>query len=314
MAKAIIFPGQGSQTVGMGKALYETYPCARHIFEEVDSTLNYNLSRLMFEGPEEELRLTKNTQPALMATSLAVLSVLKKEGKWQPEEQVKFVAGHSLGEYSALASVKSFSLADTTKLLRIRGKAMQEAAGENPGSMAAVLGLDLQTVHNIVKKSSEKGTCVIANDNCQGQVVISGSKNAVEYAIKLAKEQRAKRCVLLPVSAPFHCPLMKPAAEKMKEALSEVDCSAPLIPLISNITAAPVDTSTEIKDLLIQQVCGMVRWRESVEYMAKTGITTFIEVGSGQVLSGLVRRISPEAKRYSLSTPKDIETFLNEEA
>lgn len=313
MARAIIFPGQGSQTVGMGKSLYETYPCARSIFQEIDNILDQNLSRLMFEGPEEELRLTENTQPALLATSLAVLSVLETEGKWHIEKKAKFVAGHSLGEYAALASVDSFSLADTARLLKIRGKAMQEAAGPNAGSMAAILGLDIDIINDIVQQASKKGTCVIANDNCQGQVVISGSSEAVKNGIKLATEAKAKRCVLLPVSAPFHCPLMAPAAEKMKTALSTVPCSDPIIPVISNITARPILKSEKIKDLLVQQICGMVRWRESVDYMSNSGITTFVEVGTGQVLNGLVRRIAPQAKRYSLSTPESIETFLKTE-
>jgi len=313
MGQAFVFPGQGSQAVGMGKALAETYPQARAVFAEVDDTLGQKLSALMFEGPEAELTLTANTQPALMAVSLAVIRVLEAEAGLDLARDAAFVAGHSLGEYSALAAAGSLSLADTTRLLRLRGSAMQAAVPPGVGAMAALLGLDYETGVAVAKQAMEEqgggATCQIANDNGGGQVVASGSKAAVERAMEIAKTKGAKRALLLPVSAPFHCALMQPAADVMADALAKVEIKAPKVPLVSNVLAAPVEDAKDIRGLLVAQVTGTVRWRESVTYMASKGATVFVECGSGKVLTGLLKRIVDTAAGVSIGTPADIDAF-----
>ncbi len=312
MGQAFVFPGQGSQAVGMGKTLAETYPQARAVFAEVDDTLGQKLSTLMFEGPEAELTLTANAQPALMAVSLAVLRVLEAEAGLDLARDAAFVAGHSLGEYSALAAAGSLSLADTARLLRQRGSAMQEAVPFGVGAMAALLGLDYETGVAVAKQAMEEqsgGVCQIANDNGGGQVVASGSKAAVERAMEIAKTKGAKRSLLLPVSAPFHCALMQPAADAMAEALAKVEIKAPKVPLISNVMAAPVEDAKDIRGLLVAQVTGTVRWRESVTYMAAKGATLFVECGSGKVLTGLLKRIVDTASGISIGTPADVDAF-----
>ncbi len=310
MGQAFVFPGQGSQSVGMGKALAETYPQARAVFAEVDDTLGQKLSALMFEGPEAELTLTANTQPALMAVSLAVLRVLEAEAGLDLVRDVAFVAGHSLGEYSALAAAGSLSLADTARLLRQRGSAMQAAVPVGIGAMAALLGLDYETGVAVAQQAADElgggAVCQLANDNGGGQVVASGSKAAVERAMEIAKTKGAKRSLLLPVSAPFHCALMQPAADVMAEALEKVEVLPPKVPLISNVLAAPVDDAKDIRKLLVAQVTGTVRWRESVTYMASHGTTLFVECGSGKVLSGLLKRIVDTASGLAIGAPADV--------
>jgi [acyl-carrier-protein] S-malonyltransferase len=313
MGQAFVFPGQGSQAVGMGKALAEAFPQARAVFTEVDETLGQNLSAIMFEGPEAELTLTANAQPALMAVSLAVLRVLEAEAGLNLERDAAFVAGHSLGEYSALAAAGSLSLADTARLLRQRGQAMQEAVPFGVGAMAALLGLDYETGVEVATQAAQElgggAVCQIANDNGGGQVVASGSKAAVERAMEIAKTKGAKRSILLPVSAPFHCALMQPAADVMAEALEKVEVLPPKVHLVSNVLAAPVKDPKEIRRLLVAQVTGTVRWRESVAFMASEGAALFVECGSGKVLSGLVKRIADKATGISIGTPADIEAF-----
>jgi [acyl-carrier-protein] S-malonyltransferase len=313
MSQAFVFPGQGSQAVGMGKALADTFPQARAVFAEVDDTLGQKLSVLMFEGPEAELTLTANAQPALMAVSLAVLRVLEAEAGLDLARDAGFVAGHSLGEYSALAAAGSLSLADTARLLRQRGSAMQEAVPAGVGAMAALLGLDYETGVAIAKQAMEElgggAVCQIANDNGGGQVVASGSKAAVERAMEIAKTKGAKRSILLPVSAPFHCALMQPAADVMAQALETVEIKPPKVPLISNVLAGPVVDAKDIRRLLVAQVTGTVRWRESVTFMASKGATLFIECGSGKVLTGLLKRIADTATGLSIGAPADIEAF-----
>lgn len=309
MATALIFPGQGSQAVGMGKELAAGFPVAAQVFSEVDEALGQKLSHVMFDGPTEELTLTANAQPALMAVSIAVLRVLEKEAGLDLARDVKFVAGHSLGEYSALAAAGTFSLADTARLLRVRGDAMQAAVPVGQGAMAALLGLELEAVAEVAEAAAQGDVCQIANDNGGGQVVISGAKAAVERALPLAKEKGARRALLLPVSAPFHCALMEPAARAMEHALENVTMNAPLVPLIANVMAGQLSDPAEIKTSLVQQVTGTVRWRESVAYMAANGIDTFYEVGAGKVLSGLVKRIAADATSKSIGTPADIGTF-----
>jgi len=291
MSRAFIFPGQGSQFVGMGKDLFDAEAKARLVFEEVDDALDAHLSKIIFEGPEEDLRLTENTQPALMAVSMATVRVLE-ERIGPLETHCAFVAGHSLGEYSALAAAAALSLSDTARLLRLRGQAMQRAVPVGEGAMAALLGLDFDDAKAIAEAVSVDGRiCTSANDNAQGQVVVSGHKDAVEKAAELAKEKGAKRAVLLPVSAPFHCPLMQPAADEMRDALSDAAISAPKVPLIANVTADKVQDPDVIRDLLVAQVTGSVRWRESVMRMAELGVSELVELGAGKVLSGLTRRI-----------------------
>jgi [acyl-carrier-protein] S-malonyltransferase len=313
MARAFIFPGQGSQAVGMGRELAEAFPAARHVFEEVDEALRQNLSRLMFEGPEDALTLTENAQPALMAVSVAVVRVLE-EGGVELARTCSFVAGHSLGEYSALAAARALGLADTARLLKTRGQAMQRAVPVGEGAMAALIGLELEAAKEVAAQAASAGTgdevCTAANDNAPGQVVVSGSRAAVERAIAVAAERGAKRSVLLPVSAPFHCPLMAPAADVMADALEQVPLSAPLVPLVANVTAAPVTEPDTIRRLLVEQVTAMVRWRESVLYMKAHGVTTLVELGSGRVLTGLARRIDRELEAVAVGTPADVDALF----
>lgn len=313
MTTAFVFPGQGSQAVGMGKALAEAYPAAREVFAQVDDALGEKLSALMFEGPAETLTLTANAQPALMAVSLAAMRVLKTEGGVDLARDARFVAGHSLGEYSALAAAGAITVADTAKLLRVRGQAMQKAVPVGAGAMAALLGLDYDTGVAVAKEATValggSEICEIANDNGGGQVVASGSKAAVEKAIDLAKGHGAKRAMLLPVSAPFHCKLMQPAADAMAEALASAKIVAPCVPLVANVTARPTSDPDEIRRLLVAQVTGTVRWRESIAWMAEQGVTRFIEVGSGKVLTGLLKRIAAGASGVSVGAPADIESF-----
>ncbi|NNM55975.1 ACP S-malonyltransferase [Acidocella sp.] len=311
---AFIFPGQGSQTVGMGRDLAAAFAPARAVFEEVDEVLKQKLSKLMFEGPIEELTLTENAQPALMAVSLAVLRVLQAEGGIKLKEKVALVAGHSLGEYSALAAVESFSIADTARLLRLRGQAMQRAVPAGQGAMAALLGVELDAAREICAEAemgpSGREIVACANDNGGGQVVISGHKGAVERAIEIAKAKGVKRAMLLPVSAPFHCALMAPAADAMAEAFANTTPRAPLLPLVANVSAAKATDPNLIRDLLVQQVTATVRWRESVQTMAALGVDSFIELGAGKVLAGLVKRITPDAATASAGSPADIEALL----
>ena len=292
MTHAFLFPGQGAQTIGMGKDLVDSYSVARDVFEEVNDALGQNLSALIWDGNIETLTLTENAQPALMATSIAALKALEFEGI--DLSKASFVAGHSLGEYSALCAAGSISVADTARLLRIRGRAMQKAVPVGLGAMAAILGLDFFTVKMIAKSVTGGEVCQAANDNDPGQVVISGHKAAVEHAIELAKAAGAKRAILLPVSAPFHCSLMQPAADAMAEALNNVDIKSPNVPLVANVSADVAVDGAIIKELLIQQVTGSVRWREGVEFMSKQGVTDFYEIGAGKALSGMVRRINRE--------------------
>ena len=316
---AFIFPGQGSQVVGMGRDLAAAFAPAREVFGEVDEVLKQKLSKLMFEGPGEELTLTENTQPALMAMSLAVLRVLETEGNWRLEEKAALVAGHSLGEYSALAAAGSLTLAETARLLRLRGSAMQKAVPAGEGAMAALLGVEMAQVEAICAEAAilvhedgraEHQVVEAANDNGGGQVVISGHRAAVERAVAVAKGQGVRRAMLLPVSAPFHCALMQPAADAMRDALGEAALKAPIVPLVANVTAERVTDAADIRGLLIQQVTGTVRWRESVLAAMAMGVDSFVELGAGKVLSGLVRRIAPEAAAISAGTPAEIETVL----
>jgi [acyl-carrier-protein] S-malonyltransferase len=309
MTVAFTFPGQGSQAVGMGKALAETYPEARAVFEEVDDALGEKLSTLMFEGPEDQLTLTANAQPALMAVSMAVMRVLESQGL-KLQDKVAYVAGHSLGEYSALCAAGTFSISDTARLLRIRGNAMQAAVPVGQGAMAAIIGLEHADVFAICEKASAEGSCQIANDNGGGQLVISGSKAAVELAAKLASEAGAKRAIMLPVSAPFHSSLMAPAANAMRDALATVNKHAPVVPVIANVRVAPVNDPSEIADLLVEQVTGQVRWRETVEWFAAHDVTTLYEIGSGTVLTGLARRISKDVSGVTVGTAEEIDAAL----
>ncbi len=309
MSVAFTFPGQGSQAVGMGKDLAETFPEARAVFAEVDEALGQNLSAIMFEGPEETLTLTANAQPALMAVSIAVMRVLEARGL-SLKDQVSYVAGHSLGEYSALCAAGTFSLADTARLLRIRGNAMQSAVPVGEGAMAAIIGLEQADVEAICQEVSTGGSCQIANDNGGGQLVISGSKPAVEVAARLATEKGAKRALMLTVSAPFHSALMAPAADAMREALANVAAKAPVVPVVANVRAVPVSDPQEIVRLLVEQVTGQVRWRETVEWFARNDVTTLYEVGSGKVLTGLARRIDKSVTGIAINTPADIDSAL----
>ena len=310
MTFAFIFPGQGSQAIGMGQELAAAFPVAGEVFQEIDNALGENLSKVMFEGPDDTLTLTENAQPALMAVSLAVMRVLESEGGLDLGSKAKYVAGHSLGEYSALAAAGTFSLADTARLLKTRGRAMQEAVPVGEGAMAALLGLGLDATSKVVVEAGQGQICTTANDNANGQVVISGAKVAVERAMLIAKDHGAKRGVLLPVSAPFHCALMAPAADMMAEALSSIRMSTPVVPLVANVTATAVSDAAEIRRLLVEQVTGMVRWRESVLFMRAKGVDQLVEIGTGKVLSGLARRIDADMTAQSIGTPEDVEAFL----
>ena len=307
MGRAFVFPGQGSQVVGMGQALAAAHPAARDILSTVDEALGQDLTGLMFNGPQDTLTLTENAQPALMAVSLAALAVLEQECGVRIAAAATFVAGHSLGEYSALAAAGALTVADTARLLRARGRAMQQAVAVGEGAMAAVLGLDVATAETIAAAAADQ-VCAVANDNAPGQVVVSGHRAAIERAIALAGEAGAKRCLLLPVSAPFHCALMQPAADAMARALAETPVAAPRPALIANVTARAVTAPVDIKRLLVEQVTARVRWRESVEHMVAAGVDTFIELGAGKVLSGLIRRIDRGATVVNLGAPDDLDS------
>lgn len=309
MTTAFVFPGQGSQAVGMGRGLAEAFAAARQVFEEVDAALGEKLSETMWHGPAETLTLTENAQPALMAVSLAALRALEAEAGVDLKRDVAYVAGHSLGEYSALAAAQSLAIADAARLLRIRGRAMQKAVPVGVGAMAALIGVDLDTATAIAKEGAAGGICEAANDNGGGQVVLSGEKQAVERAVETAKANGVKRAMMLPVSAPFHCALMQPAADAMAEALSKVSIKAPAVPVVANVLAQPITDPAAIIDALVRQVTGTVRWRESVAFMAEAGVTSFYEVGSGKVLAGLIKRIADAATVSSIGTPEDVARF-----
>ncbi len=308
--RAFVFPGQGSQFVGMGRALAEALEPARLVFDEVDDALDRRLSRLMFDGPEEELRLTENAQPALLAAALAVVRVIETEGGFRLADKCAFVAGHSVGEYSALAAVGSLALGDAVRLVRRRGRAMQRAVPVGEGAMAAVLGIDLDAAKAIALAAADGAVCTAANDNAPGQIVISGARAAVERAIEIAPRHGARKCIELPVSAPFHCALMAPVADVMAEALAEVEVAVPGVPLVSNVTVEAVTEPDEIRRLLVEQVTAMVRWRECVLYLRDHGVETIAELGPGSVLSGLNRRIDRDLVGVSVATPAEVESFL----
>ncbi|MEW2916629.1 ACP S-malonyltransferase [Ruegeria sp. ANG10] len=312
MTRAFVFPGQGAQTIGMGKALAEAYPAAQAVFDEVDEALGEKLSSLIWEGDIADLTLTQNAQPALMATSMAVMRALDAEGVSVTD--AAFVAGHSLGEYSALAAAGALSVADTARLLRTRGQAMQSAVPVGEGAMAAILGLDLGAVRAVAEEAAQGEVCQAANDNDPTQVVVSGSKAAVERAAEIAKEKGAKRAVMLPVSAPFHCALMQPAADVMAEALSEVEIKAPVVPLVANVRAEAVSDPSLIRQLLVEQITGSVRWRESVQYMAAQGVTETWEIGAGKALSGMVRKIDRAIVGKAVSTPEEVQKVIQSES
>jgi [acyl-carrier-protein] S-malonyltransferase len=306
MSLAFLFPGQGSQAVGMGADLAEAFSSAREVFQEIDDALGQHLFKLMKEGPEDQLTLTENAQPALMAVSVATLRVLESEAGFSVGRDAAFVAGHSLGEYSALAAAGSLTISDTARLLRTRGLAMQKAVPVGAGAMAALLGLDFEAAMAVANEAAQGQVCQAANDNGGGQVVVSGDKAAVDRAVEIAKVKGAKRAMLLPVSAPFHCKLMQPAADAMAEALSKVTIKAPAVPLVSNVLAGAITDPDEIRRRLVEQVTGTVRWRESVAYMAGQGVTRFFEIGAGKVLTGLVKRIADGAVGVAVGGPNDI--------
>ncbi len=306
MATAFVFPGQGSQAIGMGKALFDNFAAAKAVFAEVDDALGQKLSDIIWNGPEVDLTLTENAQPALMAVSMAALFVLEAEYGIKLAQTAKFVAGHSLGEYSALAAAGTFSIADTARLLKVRGKAMQAATPVGVGAMAALLGLDFVTASQIAAEAAQGEICQAANDNSDGQVVISGSKAAIDRAIEIAKAKGAKRAILLSVSAPFHCALMQPAADAMAKALDGVKMQAPAVPLVANVLASPVIEPAIIRQKLVEQVTGTVRWRESVGFMVAEGVKVFVEIGAGKVLTGLSKKNSPDALAMACGTPEDI--------
>jgi [acyl-carrier-protein] S-malonyltransferase len=309
MARAFTFPGQGSQAVGMGRDLATAFAAAREVFEEIDDALGQKLSKLMFEGPESDLTLTANAQPALMAVSLAAVRVLEGEAKIELPKAAAFVAGHSLGEYSALAAARALKVADAARLLRKRGEAMQKAVPVGEGAMAAVLGLDMDKAAEIAREAAQGEVCDVANDNAPGQIVLSGKRTAVERAVEIVKKN-GKRAIMLPVSAPFHCAMMKPAAEIMQEALAAVAIAPPRVPLVANVTAQAVSDPETIRKLLVQQVTGMVRWRECALYLKEKGATTLVELGAGKVLTGLAKRIDPELTGISIQGPADVEAFV----
>lgn len=304
---ALIFPGQGSQFVGMGQDFYREFSAAREVFQEIDEVLKESLSHLIFEGTEEELKRTENTQPALMAMSLACLKVLQQELNFDVEQRVSFLAGHSLGEYSAYAAAGTFSLSEATSLLRLRGRAMQEAVPFGEGAMAALIGANVERAEQIARIAAACGVCEIANDNSPEQVVLSGEKAAIEKAIEIARDHGVKRAVLLPVSAPFHCSMMEPAAHVMEQALTSTDIKTPKVPVVSNVLATPVKEKSRIAPTLVQQISGRVRWREIGLFLASQGVTTVIEIGAGKVLSGLMKRISPDMTTLACNTIKDLE-------
>ena len=310
MAIAFVFPGQGSQDVGMGKALAENFASARAVFDEVDEALGQKLSAIMWDGPKETLTLTENAQPALMAVSMAVMRVLEQEKGFRLQDKVKFVAGHSLGEYSALAAAGAFSLSDTARLLRLRGQAMQKAVAVGEGAMAALLGVGMDVAVKVAAEAAQGDCCQVANDNEPTQVVLSGHKRAIDRVAEIGKPLGVRRAVNLPVSAPFHCALMQPAADAMAEALSKVKVSAPVVPVVANVVATAISDPGEIKQRLVEQVVGTVRWRECVAYMAANGITDFYEIGSGKVLAGLVKRTAASANATSIGMPADIDAAL----
>lgn len=308
MTTALIFPGQGSQTVGMGKELYDNFAAAREVFNEVDAALSEKLSEVIFNGPQETLTLTENAQPAIMATSIAALRVLEKEYGFKVSEQA-FVAGHSLGEYSALCAAGAISLTETARLLRVRGRSMQQAVPIGKGAMAALIGADFEQAKQIAAEAAQGDVCSIANDNANGQVVISGARPAIERAIEIAKAKGVKRALMLDVSAPFHCDLMAPAAGVMFAALKAAKVSAPVVPLVANVTASKVENADTIRQLLVDQVTGMVRWRESMHYLKSQGVTKVVEIGAGKVLTGLIKRIEPEIQTANIGTLADLEAF-----
>lgn len=310
MTQAFVFPGQGSQSLGMGKALAESFTEAKEIFQEINDALSYDLTAIMWGEDEHALNMTENTQPALMAVSVAVTRVLEKQGRFKLADKAAFVAGHSLGEYSALTAVNALELGDTSRLLKLRGQAMQRAVPVGQGAMAAVLGLSFDDVALIAQEASGEMVCQAANDNADGQVVISGHVQAVEKAVALASEKGAKRAVMLPVSAPFHCTLMAPAAQEMNAALTQVVIRPPSIPVIANVTAQAETDPNDIRRLLVDQITGRVRWRESVQWMTANGVTGMIELGSGKVLCGLAKRINKELTTMNAETPEDIEKLL----
>ncbi len=309
MSLAFIFPGQGSQAVGMGRTLADAFVAARLVFEEVDAALGEALTRVIWEGPDQTLMLTENAQPALMAVSLAAMRVLETEAGVDLARDARFVAGHSLGEYSALAAAGALSIADTARLLRIRGRAMQKAVPVGTGAMAALLGLDFEQAVTVAGEAAQDQVCQAANDNGGGQVVVSGDKAAVERAVELAKARGARRAMMLPVSAPFHCTLMQPAADAMAAALARVTVKSPVVPVVANVLAKPIRDPADIVDALVAQVTGTVRWRDSIAFMADAGVTRFYEVGAGKVLSGLVRRVAEGASGVSIGTPDDVAAF-----
>ena len=307
---AIVFPGQGSQLVGMGKDLFENFSSAKEVFKTVDEILSINLSKIMFEGPSEELTKTENTQPALMAVSIALTTVLEKEFGKKIEDLCSFVAGHSLGEYSALCAAKSITLEQTAKLLQIRGRAMAACGEKSEGAMAAILGFEISVAEEIAREASDGEVCQVANDNSVGQIVISGSKSAIERAIEIAKSKGAKRAIALPVSGAFHSALMLDAQNKMKIALEKAEIKSPIIPIVSNVTAALVSDPNQIRDLLVKQIIGSVRWRETMLFMASQGVEEVIEIGSGKVLAGLVGRTCANVKSQSIQNIDDLKLFV----
>ena len=313
MKRAFIFPGQGSQVVGMGRDLAEAFSAARRVFEEVDETLSQRLSRLMFEGPETDLTLTENAQPALLAVSLALIRVLESEGGLVFGRHVAYVSGHSLGEYSALAAARAVTTADAVRLVKLRGRTMQRAVPPGAGAMAALLGLDVEAARAVVVEAvrgDPDAICAVANDNAPGQVVVSGHRQAIERAIAIARERGARRSIILPVSAPFHSPLMAPAAEVMEKALGETAIRPPLVPLVANLSASAISEPAEVKLQLVRQVTAMVRWRECIQYLKTAEVQEIAEIGTGRVLTGLSRRIDPDLSAYSVCTPGEVDAFM----